>query len=210
LVANANNEASGGATLTQQHHPHSSPMATRLVRSTPVLATSLSTASPNSNNNGNGNGNGHNIDSHNNNNTDNNNNNNNGANVITPLAQRRSGSIGLLPPSMAMAAMVSHPLSSGTTTYQSSTPRPSEDRPIVKLSIHLLKTFNLINQKYYAQKKKRQPTAEDKRRGSVQSKEKKQRHNGGYDDDEYNYIIRYCYLCLASSSLFTSYIYVGQ
>ena len=38
----------------------------------------------------------------------------------------------------------------------SSRPRPSDERPIIKLSVNLLATFNKINERYYREKRERE------------------------------------------------------
>eukprot|EP00462_Mataza_sp_D1_P000024 CAMPEP_0175088214 /NCGR_PEP_ID=MMETSP0086_2-20121207/132_1 /TAXON_ID=136419 /ORGANISM="Unknown Unknown, Strain D1" /LENGTH=600 /DNA_ID=CAMNT_0016360639 /DNA_START=267 /DNA_END=2069 /DNA_ORIENTATION=- len=63
--------------------------------------------------------------------------------------------------------------------------RGNKDRLVVKLSVDLLQTFNLINQSYYLQKKKR---LSEQRRNPAH---KKQRRHGGNVDKECNYIVKY-------------------
>eukprot|EP00730_Choanoeca_flexa_P014694 TRINITY_DN6520_c0_g1_i1.p1 TRINITY_DN6520_c0_g1~~TRINITY_DN6520_c0_g1_i1.p1 ORF type:complete len:462 (+),score=135.90 TRINITY_DN6520_c0_g1_i1:377-1762(+) len=53
--------------------------------------------------------------------------------------------------------------------------RPSKERPLVMLSVHLIHTYKHINEVYYANKR---------------AKKIKAKHNNGHDDENHDYIIR--------------------
>jgi dual specificity tyrosine-phosphorylation-regulated kinase 1 len=60
--------------------------------------------------------------------------------------------------------------------------RPSEERPIHKLSVRLIDTYKHINRVYYeARAKKTKEVNDANRRGGI--------YNDGYDDQQYDYIL---------------------
>lgn len=103
------------------------------------------------------------------------------------------------PPSPAVADVEAVHISTSAHRADSDRGRLNEERPIVKLSVNLLATFNNINavgsrfvplltslQKYYAAKKKRQ--AEEAKRQA--NKLKKLRQHRGHDDEDSNYLVQ--------------------
>mmetsp|Transcript_1221 Transcript_1221/g.1621 ORF Transcript_1221/g.1621 Transcript_1221/m.1621 type:complete len:235 (-) Transcript_1221:13-717(-) len=109
---------------------------------------------------------------------------------LQPLAIQRSAMSSFASFSPVSSFASSSPSSgskrpSGKQEKEQPVRRGNKDRLVVKLSVDLLQTFNLINQSYYLQKKKR---LSEQRRNPAH---KKQRRHGGNVDKECNYIVKY-------------------
>ncbi|PAA85267.1 hypothetical protein BOX15_Mlig023518g3, partial [Macrostomum lignano] len=95
---------------------------------------------------------------------------------------------------VAPAAAAAVPSASGCESLKSCYRDPA-DRPLMKLSSGLIKTYKTINEHYYVKKKRRLKESTSAEAGEAadaaqQKKREKKVHNDGYDDQNHDYVVR--------------------